>query len=296
MTVTCENLFKTVLSISGGGGDGGGGGSGVKAVMDDLLERLPENFELVGLGEKAKALQGQLNMSASMEDLVVSLTTNEVPGRNPFGLCSWEKYAWWSKKGLVTWFLDMIKRVDQLVEWTEELIRPFSLWLPGMFNPTAFLTAVMQVTARETKMPLDQMSTETHISTIMDAEVCEHHPKDGAFVHGIYIEGARWSTEDEIDEKEDLDGTECGGCLLDSRLKELLAPMPLIYVKAVRVQPQWEASAVGYLRHDDSIYDCPVYVTTFRGPTYVVLATLKTMDPVSKWVLAGVALVFQTDD
>jgi dynein heavy chain len=369
MTVTCESLFKTVLGISGGGGGGGdgdgggGGGDGVRAIMDDLLERLPANFEMVGMGEKAKPLQdgptgpyvtvavqecsrmnvllseirrtlvdldkglkGQLNMSAAMEDLVVSLTTNEVPGRNPFGLCSWEKHAWFSNKGLVSWFLDMIKRCDQLEAWTDELVRPFSLWLPGMFNPTAFLTAVMQVTARDTKMPLDQMSTETHVSSTLlatngGAEACAHHPQDGAFIHGVYMEGARWSTEDddlsmagkaaaaaaaagggtsgtEGVEPTDLDGlgTVCGGCLMDSRLKELLAPMPLIYVKAVRVQPQWEASAVGYLRHDDAVYDCPVYITTFRGPTYVVLATLRTVDPVSKWVLAGVALVFQTDD
>ena len=41
----------------------------------------------------------------------------------------------------------------------------------------------------------------------------------------------------------------------------------------------------------------PVYVTSFRGPTYVFLATLKTpVEPVSTWCLAGVALIMQTDD
>lgn len=52
---------------------------------------------------------------------------------------------------------------------------------------------------------------------------------------------------------------------------------------------------VGYIRPDASIYHCPVYTTTFRGPTYVVLATLHTREPVSKWILAGVAVVMQTD-
>ena len=68
-----------------------------------------------------------------------------------------------------------------------------------------------------------------------------------------------------------------------------------MYFKAVEVQPQWEACEVGYIRHSEVSYDCPVYGTTFRGPTYTCLATLKTKLPIEKWVLAGVALVMQSD-
>jgi dynein heavy chain len=71
--------------------------------------------------------------------------------------------------------------------------------------------------------------------------------------------------------------------------------MPVIYVKAVPVLPSWEPSAVGYLRRVPTIYECPVYLTSFRGPTYVFLATLKTSDPCSKWVLTGTAILMQTD-
>jgi len=70
----------------------------------------------------------------------------------------------------------------------------------------------------------------------------------------------------------------------------------VIYVKNVPILPEWEASSVGYLRADPSIYECPVYTTTFRGPTYIFLATLKTTVPSSKWILSAVALVLQTDD
>ena len=52
---------------------------------------------------------------------------------------------------------------------------------------------------------------------------------------------------------------------------------------------------MGYIRHSEVSYDCPVYGTTFRGPTYTCLATLKTKLPIEKWVLAGVALVMQSD-
>jgi dynein heavy chain len=90
-------------------------------------------------------------------------------------------------------------------------------------------------------------------------------------------------------------GTPTAGNLVDGRLKELLPAMPVIYVKAVPVQPSWEPSAVGYLRRVPDIYECPVYITSFRGPTYVFLSTLKTVDPCSKWVLTGTAMLMQTD-
>ena len=62
------------------------------------------------------------------------------------------------------------------------------------------------------------------------------------------------------------------------------------------MQSKWIPTSVGYLRQDPATYECPVYVTTFRGPTYVFLATLKTLVPASKWIMAGCALVLQEDD
>ena len=82
---------------------------------------------------------------------------------------------------------------------------------------------------------------------------------------------------------------------LNSRLKELLTQLPVLYFKAVPVKENWEACEVGYIRHEDGVYDCPMYSTTFRGPTYIVLATLKSVDPIWKWVLAGVAMICQED-
>ena len=70
----------------------------------------------------------------------------------------------------------------------------------------------------------------------------------------------------------------------------------MVFCKAVPVQPSWEPSAVGYLRHSADIYEGPVYITSARGGTYLFLATLKTIDPTSKWVLTGTAVLLQTDD
>ena len=40
-------------------------------------------------------------------------------------------------------------------------------------------------------------------------------------------------------------------------------------------------------------YECPIYKTRQRGPTYVWTFDLKTKGSPSKWVLAGVALLLQ---
>ncbi|KAH8058729.1 hypothetical protein JL722_5961 [Aureococcus anophagefferens] len=251
------------------------------------------------LMELEKGLGGQLNMTQAMEDLCSAFLINQWPGRNPFAQCTWEKNAWPSKKGLVTQFADMLARYAQLAAWTEELVTPISVWLSGLFNPMAYLTGVTQVTSRATGQPLDKMTQETHVTTYVTPDAIPQpaeFPESGAFVHGLFIEGARWPVGDEVEEAEEFGGASVGGVLLESRLKELMPPMPVLYIKAVPVQVTWEPSAVGYLRHVDDIYECPVFITTMRGPTYIFLATLKTAEPKSKWTLTGTALMMQTDD
>jgi dynein heavy chain len=297
LTMQADTIFETVLRLLAGE---------QSPYVVVALQECGQVNVLLGeltrsLSELQKGLNGQLNMSQPMEDLAEALSLNEVPGRNPFHLTSWEKLAWPSRKNLPNWFSDFLKRVSQLRNWSQTLELPYSLWLPALFNPTAFLTAVKQVVARRNGLPLDNMATETHVTIYSrEAEVIgkAQYPTDGAFVHGLYIEGARWSSLEEAEEKgtkENVSGTDCAGSVVDSKLKELLPPLPVIYVKAVQVKPTWIAESVGYMRPEPQIYNCPVYLTTFRGPTYICLATLKTKEPSAKWVLAGVALMMQTD-
>ena len=174
-------------------------------------------------------MKGQLNMSQPMEDLIKAIGINQWPGRNPFSLCKWEGKAWPSMKNLLSEYNDMLLRVAQLVAWTAELITPYSVWLPGLFNPTSYLTAVMQVTARRTGMPLDQMTTETHVTTFMRPETIDYYPTDGAFIHGLYIEGARWPTGDETGDTDMVTGTPTAGTTSTLTLALSLSPSPSIY-------------------------------------------------------------------
>jgi len=188
--------------------------------------------------------------------------------------------------------------------WREQLIMPYCMWFPGLFNLIAYLTALMQITGRVRGFPLDKMTTETTITTLTDVTGTNSHPYDGVFAHGLYIEGGRWGAVDDEDEAcidgepdlYEVTGVKCGGHVCDSHLFELMPLLPIVYFKAVEVGDTWEPTNEGYLRHDPEIYDCPLYVTRFRGPTYTVMCQLKSTDPVNKWVLAGVAIICQEDE
>ena len=331
-------MFSVLNVLTGclrtfGRGASKAGGNVVKDTMNNLLERLPEQFGMVEINLRAKellageagpyivvalqecgrmnvllseidktlndldkGLKGQLNMTQAIEDLATAFKINQWPGRNPFSKCTWQKFAWASQKNLMSQFADMLARIDQLTSWSDDLVTPVSIWLPGLFNPSSYLTAVQQVTARATGVALDKMTTETHVTSCWDHSELTEYAVEGTYIHGLYLEGARWPKGDDAGDPFVVSGTNCCGSLAESRLKELLPPMPVIYVKAVTIQPHWEPSPVGYLRGDPSIFECPVYSTTFRGPTYVFLATLRSDVPTHKWVLGAVALMMQTDD
>jgi dynein heavy chain len=332
---TTSMLFASIIALRGGGEDTDeSGGGSLNSTLVRLLNETPQNFIMVEINEMAKpllaerdagpyvivalqectrmnrllnairssleelqkGLDGSLNMSEAMEDLAEALGLNQVPGRNPFHKTSWEKLAWFSEKNLASWFSDVLLRVQQLNGWTDDLSLPKSMWLPGLFNPMAYNTAVMQVTARQTGFALDNMTVETYVTVYRDIQSISQTVKKGVFIHGLFIEGARWLTGEDAPEPIEVDGVPTQGHIVESLLKELLPVMPVIYLRAVVVQPEWEPSSVGYKRHDPQIYECPVYMTRFRGPTYIFLATTKSVDPVSRWILAGVALVLQEDD
>lgn len=90
-------------------------------------------------------------MTDQMESLIKSLSFNKVSD-------NWEKVAYPSKKSLASWFNDLIDRNTQLQKWSNELVIPNSLCISWLFNPMSYLTAIMQNTAREKKLPLDNVS------------------------------------------------------------------------------------------------------------------------------------------
>lgn len=121
----------------------------------------------------------------------------QVPGRDLYSTCSWERHAWPSRKSLSSWLTDLVERVGLLRRWTAKLSSlPNPFWLPGLFNPTAFLTALKQVSSRKLGLPLDKITVETRVTCMETSEetaAVGALPPQGALVNGFFIEGARWN-------------------------------------------------------------------------------------------------------
>ena len=288
-----ESLCSSILSLQprdGGGEEGSSVEDQAKMVLDDLVERLPDQFDLEdirgradditpyimvaiqetermnkllaemkrSLAELDLGLKGDLTMSDPMEALMNALADGAVSA-------GWTKLAYPSLRGLGSWMVNLLQRVEQLQMWTADLATPRVVWLSGLFNPQSFLTAVMQTTARRNDWPLDKTVVLTEV-TKKNVEQIEAPSREGAYVHGLTLEGCRF------DEKV--------GVLEDSKPKEMFCPMPVIVIKAVTADKAEQRDA----------YQCPVYKTERRFREEVFTAQLKSKHGQIKWTLCGVCL------
>ncbi|XP_045053259.2 dynein axonemal heavy chain 11 isoform X2 [Desmodus rotundus] len=298
LTVTSNTLFRTLLEMQPGNALvseelGQSTEDKVKNVLDDILERLPEEFNMADIMQKHShrspyilvcfqecermnillreirtslqqldlGLKGELTLSPAVEAQQSALSYDAVPD-------TWSKLAYPSTYGLATWFNDLLLRCRELDTWTQDLALPAVVWLSGLFNPQSFLTAIMQTMARKNEWPLDKMCLTVDV-TKKNKEEYGHPPREGAYLHGLFMEGARWDAQ--------------AGTIVDARLKELTSAMPVIFAKAVPVDRQ----------ETQHTYECPVYRTKMRGPNYIWTFRLRSKEKTAKWVLAGVALLLE---
>uniref|UniRef100_F7BXB8 Dynein axonemal heavy chain 17 n=1 Tax=Equus caballus TaxID=9796 RepID=F7BXB8_HORSE len=298
LTVTSEKLFRTVLEMQpketdSGAGTGVSREEKVKAVLDEILEKIPETFNMAEIMAKAAektpyvvvafqecermniltnemrrslkelnlGLKGELTITTDMEDLSTALFYDTVPD-------TWVARAYPSMMGLAAWYADLLLRIRELEAWTTDFALPTTVWLAGFFNPQSFLTAIMQSMARKNEWPLDKMCLSVEV-TKKNREDMTAPPREGSYVYGLFMEGARWDTQT--------------GVIAEARLKELTPAMPVIFIKAIPVDRM----------ETKNIYECPVYKTRIRGPTYVWTFNLKTKEKAAKWILAAVALLLQ---
>jgi len=311
LTVTSAHLFNTVLELQPRSTGGEGAGSGqtreerLKNILDEILEKLTEDFNMLELGARCPpeertpytvvafqecarmnrltrelrrslkeldlGLKGELTITAAMEALSDALYLGKVPG-------SWEKIAYPSTKPLAFWYADLLDRIKFLEAWSNDFNLPNVVWLGGLFNPQSFLTAIEQQTARKNEWPLDKMCLQCEVTKKYGKDDFPSPPREGSYVCGLFMEGARWDTQTML--------------IQDSRLKELTPAMPVLFIKAIPIDKQ----------DTRGTYDCPVFKTKERGraneqvavgvcPGFVWSLYLKTKVNPNKWILAGVAML-----
>ena len=100
----------------------------------------------------------------------------------------------------------------------------------------------------------------------------DENARDGAYITGLNLEGARWNIQQ--------------GVLDTAEPREMFCPLPVVNCKTI----------LSNKMETNGIYECPVYQTQQRGPTYVFTAPLRTKQQSDKWVLAGVCLIMDYVD
>jgi len=69
------------------------------------------------------------------------------------------------------------------------------------------------------------------------------HPKDGAFISGLFLEGAKWNSEKL--------------CLTEPDVMELHCPMPVLHFKPIQKRT----------KPPQNVFECPCYYYPLRSGT-----------------------------
>lgn len=205
------------------------------------------------------AIDGSIVMSDVLRQTLDCIYLSRIP---PF----WTKISWESST-LGFWLDELLKKDEQYRNWSSGG-KPNTFWITGFFNPQGFLTAVRQEMARShSGWSLDNIVQKTTVTTLSKEEIKEV-PREGAYVHGLFLEGASWDIELRR--------------LAESTAKTLFQPFPVI----------WVSAATKRTDANSMVYKCPVYRNVRRSSSDLVGWIELTSDrKPSYWILRGVALL-----
>nr|CCC91254.1 unnamed protein product [Trypanosoma congolense IL3000] len=225
--------------------------------------------------ELKRGIKGEVVMSAQLESMFDACLLGQVPQ-------AWHENSYLSRKPLVSWFQDTLMRVEFFRDWNDNGI-PMSFWISGFFFPQGFLTGVLQGYSRENMIPIDDIRFRTEVTRYEVVEDIVSLPQTGVLVHGLFLEGARFSFETMS--------------LAESNPRELYTPMPLINLEPRQVKDCYSSSPT---------YECPVYKTSARAgalsttglsTNYVIsLELVPGSSTPDHWIRRGVALLCMLDD
>jgi dynein heavy chain len=153
---------------------------------------------------------------------------------------AWARLAYPSLKPLSSWTKDLLARTAAMEVWLTGG-QPRCFWLPGLFFPQGFTTAVLQNHARMARVPIDRLSLSfTVLPGSTGPEDIKESPAEGVLVHGLFLEGGRWD-----------DGA---GCLAAPAPGELYCRLPVVHFV-----PREEYCP------PEGQYSCPLYKTAARA-------------------------------
>lgn len=219
------------------------------------------------LTELEKGIQGLVVISPALEEMMTSLLQNQVPR-------AWSS-TYFSMKPLANWNNDLKQRYEFFQLWAAKG-QPFVYTISYFTYPTGFTTSLLQRYSRKAGMPsIDRLEFD-FIPTQKAVQDISEVVKDGAFITGLFLEGAKWNLEKM--------------CLQEPEVMELICPMPVIHFKPIAKRA----------KELPGIYACPCYYYPIRQggigrDSFMLRVDLKTGDQQPDfWVKRGTALLMST--
>ena len=241
-------LFNTLIIV---GGSSSSGDDGQEDMVSDLcknvLENLPPNFDIEAatlkfpvkyeesmnqvlcqemlrynglltvvresLQSLGKAVAGLIVMSASLETVFNAMVLGAVPEL-------WKGKSFPSLKSLGSYVNDLMKRLSMFTSWYESG-QPTTFWLPGFFFTPSFTTAALQNFARKHTLAIDKVAFTFEMLDGGKDDYPEA-PKDGIYVHGLFLEGCSWDRQRRL--------------LCESTPKVLYADAPTMWLRPTKVE------------------------------------------------------------
>ena len=246
----------------------------MNTVLVQELERFNALVNVITLSLKdiMDAVKGLTVMSSSIEKSGNSLFFGKVPDL-------WLDASYPSLKPMASYVTDLLERLSFFKKWLDKKAPP-TFWVSGFYFTQAFLTGTSQNFARRYTVEIDDVRFDFEVMP-KPQQMYRKAPKDGVYVYGLFIDGARWDADKQ--------------CLAESLPKVLFADAPVIWLR-----PKASKDLAVY-QH----YECPVYKTSERrgmlsttghSTNFVMMIRMPSDRHGDLWIKAGVAMLTQLDD
>ena len=258
----------------------------MNTVLTQELIRFNRLIEIIStsLIEVQRALKGLVVMSGELEAMGDSMVNGQVPEM-------WSNVAYPSLKPLGSWVSDFLARLTFLQDWIDRGTAPNIYWISGFFFTQAFITGTLQNFARKHVLPIDQVGYDMKVLTKAESQSIQDKAPDGAYITGLFMEGARWDNEKMV--------------IAESKPRELHISMPIILLLPksrhdIELVKDTDPHGTAH------VYLCPVYKTSLRQGTlsttghstnFVMFIRIPIAQEHTQkhWIKRGVAMLTQLD-
>uniref|UniRef100_A0A8D9E4G7 Dynein-1-alpha heavy chain, flagellar inner arm I1 complex n=2 Tax=Cacopsylla melanoneura TaxID=428564 RepID=A0A8D9E4G7_9HEMI len=158
-------------------------------LYQDLVFHLKEMYPEVNVKTKDQVVEEGLAGQVCMDDILECHLSRLYSG---VLIDEWRALAPPTTMKLGAWLEQFKQRGEQYRYWID-FGDPLVMWLPGLHYPYSYFTAIIQKeVSKKEGWSLDRCSMYTEMSKFTQAIDVEEPPPEGAYVNGLYLQGAHW--------------------------------------------------------------------------------------------------------